>query len=466
MAREGCRIAVIGAGFSGVMTAIHLLWRCDPGERVYLVERGDRVGPGLAYGTHNAAPPGQRARGEHERVRRRAGPFRPLARAARARAPGRSRRAHDRRHVRAPLGVRRLRPGAAARGDQPPGRGRQSLPRHRRGDGDPPGQRRLPAGDRQRPAIPDRRRGPGAGQRGRAEGQRLRATSPIPGRRRPPHRSSPASRWSCSVPGSPWSTSAWRSPSRASRGRSTRSRAAACCRSATRPPSPGSIWRSRPSDRRSLLALFRAVRREVRRAGASAVGWRAVIDAVRPHAQTLWAELSPADKARFVRHVRPWWDIHRHRMAPPVAATLASLARLRRSARPMPAASPRSSRSAAALRVRWRAKGRAGRAAARGAAGDRLHRQHRRSLPQRRAAGPADAGRRPRPPGTLGPRRRLHHLGRPDRRPRPALARPVRGRSRDPRRLVGDHRRARDPQPRPSRWPSASWPPPAVVRAA
>ena len=153
MAREGCRIAVIGAGFSGVMTAIHLLWRCEPGERVYLVERGDRVGPGLAYGTHNAAPSRQRARREHERVRGRAGSFRPLARAARARAPGRGWRAHDRRHVRAPLGVRRLRPGAAARGDQPPGRRRQSLSRHRRGDGDPPGQRRLPPGDRERPAA-------------------------------------------------------------------------------------------------------------------------------------------------------------------------------------------------------------------------------------------------------------------------------------------------------------------------
>ena len=51
MAREGCRIAVIGAGFSGVMTAIHLLWRCEPGERVYLVERSGRLGPGLAYST-------------------------------------------------------------------------------------------------------------------------------------------------------------------------------------------------------------------------------------------------------------------------------------------------------------------------------------------------------------------------------------------------------------------------------
>ena len=55
MAREGCRIAVIGAGFSGVMTAIHLLWRCEPGERVYLVERSGRIGPGLAYGTAQSA---------------------------------------------------------------------------------------------------------------------------------------------------------------------------------------------------------------------------------------------------------------------------------------------------------------------------------------------------------------------------------------------------------------------------
>ena len=111
------------------------------------------------------------------------------------------------------------------------------------------------------------------------------------------------------------------------------------------------------SDRRSLLALFRAVRREVRRAGANAVGWRAVIDAVRPHAQTLWSELSPADKARFVRHVRPWWDIHRHRMAPPVAATLATL-------RASGAVTTHAGRIASiepvargACRVRWRAKG-------------------------------------------------------------------------------------------------------------
>ena len=79
------------------------------------------------------------------------------------------------------------------------------------------------------------------------------------------------------------------------------------------------------SGRSVLDLLFGAVRREVRRAAGQGVGWRAVIDAVRPHVQILWAEMTPADKQRFLRHVRPWWDVHRHRMAPNVAATLTSL---------------------------------------------------------------------------------------------------------------------------------------------
>ena len=44
----GVRIAVIGAGVSGVLTAIHLLWRCRPQDRIYLVERSAQLGPGVA----------------------------------------------------------------------------------------------------------------------------------------------------------------------------------------------------------------------------------------------------------------------------------------------------------------------------------------------------------------------------------------------------------------------------------
>ena len=75
-------------------------------------------------------------------------------------------------------------------------------------------------------------------------------------------------------------------------------------------------------DRRSLASLCGAMRREVRRAAAEGFDWRAVVDALRPHTQLLWQELAPADKQRFLRHLRSWWEIHRHRIAPSVAAQI------------------------------------------------------------------------------------------------------------------------------------------------
>lgn len=47
--------------------------------------------------------------------------------------------------------------------------------------------------------------------------------------------------------------------------------------------------------------------------------WRAAVDSVRPISQATWEGWSDAVKARFVRHVRPWWDVHRHRIAPRAA---------------------------------------------------------------------------------------------------------------------------------------------------
>ena len=61
------------------------------------------------------------------------------------------------------------------------------------------------------------------------------------------------------------------------------------------------------------------------RARAEIIGWRAAIDELRPHTQRLWRAASVDERARFLRHLRPWWDVHRHRLAPQVAARVEAL---------------------------------------------------------------------------------------------------------------------------------------------
>ncbi len=70
----------------------------------------------------------------------------------------------------------------------------------------------------------------------------------------------------------------------------------------------------------SVLDLWRWLRRR----GAE-VGWRAAIDALRPHSHALWQSMNGREQRRFLRHARPWWDVHRHRIAPEVAATVERL---------------------------------------------------------------------------------------------------------------------------------------------
>lgn len=57
----------------------------------------------------------------------------------------------------------------------------------------------------------------------------------------------------------------------------------------------------------------------------AAVGWRAAMDSLRPHNQALWQSLSETDQRRFLRHVQPWWAVHRHRIAPDVAGRVKRL---------------------------------------------------------------------------------------------------------------------------------------------
>ena len=70
----------------------------------------------------------------------------------------------------------------------------------------------------------------------------------------------------------------------------------------------------------SMMALWRWLRRR-----SAEVGWRAAVDSLRPHSQALWQNLGDSEQRRFLRHARPWWDVHRHRIAPEVAGRIRRL---------------------------------------------------------------------------------------------------------------------------------------------
>jgi uncharacterized NAD(P)/FAD-binding protein YdhS len=77
-----------------------------------------------------------------------------------------------------------------------------------------------------------------------------------------------------------------------------------------------------PVDKNALPNGLRAMFRWLRRRSAE-VGWRAAVDSLRPYSHHLWQGLTLDEQRRFLRHARPWWDVHRHRIAPEVAAIVA-----------------------------------------------------------------------------------------------------------------------------------------------
>lgn len=66
-----------------------------------------------------------------------------------------------------------------------------------------------------------------------------------------------------------------------------------------------------------VAALVRWVRMEVERARLSAVPWQSVLDGVKAHVASLWRAMPAPERERFMRHVRPYWEVHRHRMPRP-----------------------------------------------------------------------------------------------------------------------------------------------------
>jgi len=69
-------------------------------------------------------------------------------------------------------------------------------------------------------------------------------------------------------------------------------------------------------------ALLKNIRTAIRQAGADGRTWHGVIDQVRAQGQALWQVLPLVERQRIVRHLRPFWDVHRFRVAPQVEVAL------------------------------------------------------------------------------------------------------------------------------------------------
>jgi uncharacterized NAD(P)/FAD-binding protein YdhS len=84
------------------------------------------------------------------------------------------------------------------------------------------------------------------------------------------------------------------------------------------PHSPWPIFWNQRSPR-SVRGLLKLVREQVRKAERQGGDWRSVVNCLRPVTSRIWQSLPQAEKRRFLRHVRPYWEVHRHRAAPETA---------------------------------------------------------------------------------------------------------------------------------------------------
>ena len=72
---------------------------------------------------------------------------------------------------------------------------------------------------------------------------------------------------------------------------------------------------------RSLRVLMRQVRDSAR----TGTSWQQTMNGLRVQAGALWMQLPPAEQARFLRHGRTLWSVHRHRIPDPSHARLQAL---------------------------------------------------------------------------------------------------------------------------------------------
>ncbi|WP_411032760.1 FAD/NAD(P)-binding protein [Shinella sp. BYT-45] len=81
------------------------------------------------------------------------------------------------------------------------------------------------------------------------------------------------------------------------------------------PSAVGSVASDRPFPN-TLRGAFRHLREAANRAALEGTGWQGIMNDFRLRARDLWQSLTPEERRRFKRHVKPIYDSHRNRLPP------------------------------------------------------------------------------------------------------------------------------------------------------
>jgi len=77
----------------------------------------------------------------------------------------------------------------------------------------------------------------------------------------------------------------------------------------------------------SFPEIVKTVRKHIAIAEKEGIGWRAVIDAMRPFTQQLWINMPTQGKAAFLKYYKTYWEVARSRMPEECATVIAEMTR-------------------------------------------------------------------------------------------------------------------------------------------
>jgi uncharacterized NAD(P)/FAD-binding protein YdhS len=75
----------------------------------------------------------------------------------------------------------------------------------------------------------------------------------------------------------------------------------------------------------NVRMMFRQLRLQIRQLQNEDGCWRMAVDALRPISNEIWEGVPLSGRRLFLRHLKPYWEAHRHRMAPQVRRRLCEL---------------------------------------------------------------------------------------------------------------------------------------------